>query len=188
MFHSGDLTDGVLGILGFEKYLKEDTYFGQVKYAIDKYPKYSGKTYAISGNHDDYWTMITGREIIEDISKERSDIVYLGRRRIVNINGLKIQILHGDFDPITNSYLKTTRYLKSIENRPHILHTGHKHISNYDVFNGTHMVRAGAIMQRTPILEIKGMKNEKSMYFADITLDNNGNPVEYNFEKQSFSK
>lgn len=189
MFHSGDLTDGVLGIIDFEKHLKEDTYFGQVKYAIDRYPKYSGKTYAISGNHDDYWTMLTGREIIEDISDERKDIVYLGRRRIVNINGLKIQILHGDFDPITNSRFKATKYLKTIEEDiPHILHTGHKHISNYDVFNGTHMVRGGAITQRISILETKGIINEKTMYFADITLDNEGNPVEYNFEKKSFSK
>ena len=188
MFHAGDLTDGVLGIFEFEKHLKEDSYFGQVKYAIDKYPKYSGKTYAISGNHDDYWTMITGREIIEDISDKRRDIVYLGRRRIVNINGLKIQILHGDYDPITNSWFKATKYLRSIEERPNIIHLGHKHISNYDVYNGTHIVRSATIMERTPVLEINGMKNEKSMFFANITFDNNGNPVEYNFECQSFTK
>ena len=34
--------------------LKETTYEGQLHYAIDKYPKYSGKTFAVSGNHDDY--------------------------------------------------------------------------------------------------------------------------------------
>lgn len=188
MFHAGDLTEGVLGILNFEKYLKEDSYFGQVKYVIDKYPRYSGMTYTISGNHDDYWTMLTGREIIEDISKKRNDIVYLGRRR-VNINGLKIQILHGDFDPITNSWFRATKYLKSIESDiPHILHTGHKHISNYNVFNGTHIVRSATIMERNLALETNGVVNQKAMYFADITLDDNGNPVEFNFERKSFTK
>jgi len=188
IFHAGDLTDGVLGIPNFERHLKEDTYYGQVKYVIDRYPRYSGKTYAISGNHDDYWTMLTGREIIEDISDERSDIVYLGRRRKININGLKIQILHGDFDPITNSWFKAPIYLKSIDERPHILHSGHKHISTYSIFDSTHIVRSATIMNRTPRLKANDLKNEKSMFFADITLDNDGNPIEYNFEKQSFSK
>lgn len=188
MFHAGDLTDGVLGIPNYEKYLREDTYYGQVKYVIDKYPKYSGKTYTISGNHDDYWTMLTGKEIIEDISEKRGDIIYLGRRRIVNINGLKIQILHGDFDPITNSWFKGTKYLRSIESSPHILHIGHKHISNYETFNSTHIVRSATIIDTTPRLKVNGLKSEKSMFWGDITLDDNGNPIEYNFDKQSFSK
>lgn len=188
MFHAGDLTDGVLGIPNFERHLKEDTYYGQVEYVIDKYPKYNGKTYTISGNHDDYWTMLTGREIIEDISKNRSDIVYLGRRRTVNINGLKIEILHGDFDPVTNSWFRASKYLRCIGDRPHILHAGHKHISNYYVFDSTHIVRSATIMDRTSRLKASGLKGEKSMFWGDVILDNNGNPVEYNFEYQSFIK
>lgn len=190
MLHCGDLTDGVLGILGYENYLKEDTYTGQTKYAIDRYPRYSGKTYAISGNHDDYWTMLTGKEIISDISKNRNDIVYLGgNRRLVNINGLKIQIMHGDVDP--NKYwFREAKYLASIptEERPHILHVGHRHSSRYDIINSTHSVRSASITNRIEYPGNTSFKNEKTMYWANIYFDDNGMPAEINVEKESFSK
>lgn len=191
MFHCGDLTEGVLGIPDFEKHLKEDTYVGQTRYVIDRYPKYSGKTYMVSGNHDDYWTMLTGGEIIKDISKERSDIVYLGgNRRLVTINGLKIQILHGNFDPITNSWFRCQKYLFSlpIEERPHILHLGHKHTSCYTRIGKTHSVRSGTIMNNPIHKEEAKIKNEKAMYFADISFDDDGLPAEICIEKQSLRK
>jgi len=191
MFHCGDLTEGVLGIPNFEDDLKEDTYFGQVKYVIDRYPRYSGKTYIVAGNHDDYWTMLSGREIISDISSGRSDIIYLGGdRRLVNINGLKIQIMHGNYDPITNGHYNISKYIKQIPilERPHILHFGHKHTSYYDIRGNTHLVRSGSIMNNLAIKDLAKIKNEKAMFFADINLDNNGLPIEINIDKTSFSK
>ena len=189
MFHCGDFTDGVLGIPGFENYLKEDSYVGQVEYAIDKYPRYSGKTYAVSGNHDDYWTMLTSKEIISDIESSRSDIVYLGgNRRVVSINGLSIQIMHGDFNPITNDWFRERKYLNQITKKPHILHTGHRHTSYYNVFDDTHSVRTSSIMEEIIRPDGRFVKNDKSVYFADIYFDDDANPEKIDIKKLSFHK
>lgn len=191
MFHCGDLTEGVIGVPNYERYLKEDTYTGQAKYVIDRYPKYSGKTYVVTGNHDDAWTKLTGGEIISDISSERSDLVYLGGNgRMVFINGLKLQILHGDYDIINRRFFNEKRYLKSIpgKEKPHILHTGHKHISKSAIIDGTYFLRSGTIRNAPINRDSKVIKNEKAMFFADIYFDDDGLPENIMVKKQSFTK
>lgn len=191
VFHCGDLTEGVLGVPNYERYLKEDTYTGQARYVIDRYPKYSGKTYAVTGNHDDAWTKLTGGEIISDISNERSDIVYLGGNgRMVFINGLKIQILHGDFDRVNRCFFREKKYLKSVhgKEKPHILHTGHKHISKSAIMDGTYFLRSGTIRNAPINRDSKVIKNEKAMFFADIYFNDDGLPENIRVKKRSFSK
>ena len=191
VFHCGDLTEGVLGVPNYERYLKEDTYIGQARYVIDRYPKYSGKTYVVTGNHDDAWTRLTGGEIISDISNERSDIVYLGGNgRMVFINGLKIQILHGDFDIVNRQFFREKKYLKSVygKEKPHILHTGHKHISKSAIMDGTYFLRSGTIRNAPTNRDSKVIKNEKSMFFADIYFNDDGLPENIMVKKRSFSK
>lgn len=50
ILHSGDFTDGRSNRPEHIYELKETSYEGQVDYCVDKYPTFSGKTYAISGN------------------------------------------------------------------------------------------------------------------------------------------
>lgn len=191
MFHCGDLTEGVLGIPNFERHLKEDTYTGQARYVIDRYPKYSGKTYVVTGNHDDAWTMLTGGEIISDISKIRRDLVYLGGNgRLVLINGLKLQILHGDYDRVNRCFFREKKYLESVpaEEKPHILHTGHKHISNFARIGNTYSIRTGTIINDSIYKDSKRIKNDRSMFFADIYFDDDGLPENIMVKKRSFTK
>ena len=50
ILHSGDFTDGRSNRPEQVYELKEPSYEGQVQYCVDKYPKFSGKTYVIQGN------------------------------------------------------------------------------------------------------------------------------------------
>ena len=50
ILHSGDFTDGRSNRAEQVYELREPSYEGQVQYCIDKYPKFSGKTYVIQGN------------------------------------------------------------------------------------------------------------------------------------------
>ena len=78
VLHSGDFTDGRSNRPEQVYELREPSYEGQVQYCVEKYPKFSGKTYVIQGNHDDWWYKSAGSEIVKSIAKEREDIVYLG--------------------------------------------------------------------------------------------------------------
>ena len=50
ILHSGDFTDGRSNRAEQVYELREPSYEGQVQYCVDKYPKFSGKTYVIQGN------------------------------------------------------------------------------------------------------------------------------------------
>lgn len=190
VFHSGDLVDGIVSTPGYFSELKEKTYDGQLEYAIDRYPKYSGKTLVVSGNHDDYWYRLTGKEIIKDVADKRDDIEYLGSsRRIINIDGLRVNVLHGKFkdsNPINNIY----SYLDNIPNykKPDIVHSGHYHTTKYQDYEGIEMFRSGAFMHQTPHDKKKNHNPEQSMYFVDVYYDDDGNVAEITHEEKTFRK
>lgn len=190
VFHSGDLVDGLVSVPGYFSELKEKTYVEQLEYAIDRYPKYSGKTFVVSGNHDDYWYRLTGKEIIKDIADKRDDIEYLGSsRRIIDINGLKVNVLHGKFkdsNPINNIY----SYLDNIpeDRRPDIVHSGHYHRSGYREYDGIEMFRSGAFVHQSPHDKTKNHMPEDAMYFVDVYYDDDGNVAEITHEKKTFRK
>lgn len=190
VFHSGDFVDGIVSTPGYFSELKEKTYTGQLEYAIDRYPKYSGKTLVVSGNHDDYWYRLTGKEIIKDIADKREDIEYLGSsRRIIDIDGLRVNVLHGKFkdsNPINNIY----SYLDNIPNdrKPHIVHSGHYHTGKHQEYNGIEMIRSGAFMHQTPNDKKKNHSPDGSMYFVDVYYDDDGNVAEITHEKKTFRR
>lgn len=190
VFHSGDLVDGLVSVPDYYKELKEDTYQGQLEYAIDRYPKYSGKTLVVSGNHDDYWYRLTGKEIIKDISDKRSDIEYLGSsRRIVNINGLKVNVLHGKFvreNKINNIY----SYIDNMpsDRKPDIIHSGHYHTGKYTTHDGVEMFRNGSFMKQTPRDRAKGQRPDNTTYFVDVYYDDDGNVAEITHEEKRFGR
>ena len=190
VFHSGDLVDGLVSVPDYQKELKEDTYYGQLEYVIDRYPKYNGKTFAVSGNHDDYWYRLTGKEIIKDVADRRDDIEYLGSsRRIVEINGLRINVLHGKFvreNRIGDIY----SYIDNIpdDKKPDIVHSGHYHTGDIIDYNGVKMFRSGSFMKETPRDIRKGHHRDNSTYFVDVYYDDDGNVAEITHEKKSFRK
>lgn len=190
IFHSGDLVDGIVSVPNYFENLKEETYTGQMKYVIDKYPKYSGKTFAISGNHDDYWTHLTGKEIIKDISKERKDIVYLGpSKRIIYIDGLKINVLHGRFKQ--EGKVKSVKTLIDIipeEKRPHFIHLGHYHTSLADTYEGVQFFRTSSLVRESPYNMNRMHINEQSIYWIDVYFDDDGKVDKITHEKDTFSK
>ena len=106
------------------------------------------------------------------------------------INGLKIQILHGNYDIVNRQFFREKKYIKSIpgKEKPHILHTGHKHISKFDNINGTYFLRSGTMINDLIFKETKKIRNEKAMFFADIYFNDDGLPENIMVKKRSFSK
>lgn len=97
ILHSGDFTDGKSHRPEHIYELKELSYEGQVEYCVEKYPTFSGKTYAIAGNHDGWWYKSAGSEIVKSIAKQREDIIYLGSDVAdMKIGKLKIRLFHGN--------------------------------------------------------------------------------------------
>ena len=189
ILHSGDLTDGLSGRPQQIYELKEPSYTGQRDYVIDKYPKSEIPTMVISGNHDMWWVKQCGADIVKDICKQREDLRYLGSDcEDLKIGKLKIRLYHGSGGGSYAKSYKLQKYLDSIpmEERPHILQTGHTHQAFYMKQGNTHCFQTSCLQDLTPFERSMGFSNDKSCWWVDVYMDDKGNPVKINQELETF--
>ena len=191
ILHSGDLTDGLSGRPQQIYELKECSYTGQRDYVIDKYPKSNIPTYLISGNHDLWWIKQCGADICQDIANNRDDITYLGSDcEDLKIGKLKIRMRHGSGGSSYARSYKLQKYLDSVpmEERPHILQTGHIHQSFYMKQGETHCFQTSCLQDLTPFERSMGFSNDKSVWWVDVYMNDKGEPVKINQELETFGK
>lgn len=190
ILHSGDFTDGRSNRPEHIYELRETSYEGQVDYCVEKYPKFDGRTYVISGNHDDWWYKSTGSEIVKAIANRRDDIVYLGSDVAdLSIGKLKIRLFHGKGGLAYAKSYKVQKYLDSIplDERPDILQTGHIHQSFYMKQDGTHCFQTSCLEDLTPFARSMGMSNDKSVWWVDVYMNDKGNVQNVKQELETFN-
>jgi len=178
ILHSGDLTEGLSGRPQQLYELKETSYTGQRDYVIEKYPQSEIPTYFIAGNHDLWWIKQCGADICKDISNNREDMIYLGSDcENLKIGKLSIRLYHGAGGGAYAKSYKLQKYLDSIpmEERPHILQTGHIHQSFYMKQGKTHCFQTSCLQDLTPYERSKGLQNDKSVWWVTVNFDDNGN-------------
>ena len=191
ILHSGDLTEGLSGRPQQQFELKELSYTGQRDYVIDKYPQSNIPTYMISGNHDLWWVKQCGADIVNDICKQRDDLIYLGSDcEDLKIGKLKIRLYHGKGGQAYAKSYKLQKYLDTIplQERPHILQTGHIHQAFYMKQDKTHCFQTSCLQDLTPYERSQGFNNDKSVWWTDVYMDNKGNPVKIEQELETFNK
>ena len=191
ILHSGDFTDGRSNRPEHVYELKELSYDGQVDYCVDKYPRFSGNTYVISGNHDNWWYKSNGSEIVKSISKQRDDIIYLGPDvSDIKIGKLKIRLFHGSGGMAYAKSYKVQKYLDSIplDEKPHILQTGHTHQSFYLKQDNTHCFQTGCLEDLTPFSRSMGFSGDKSCWWVTVNFDNKGSVHSITPELETFGK
>lgn len=194
VLHSGDLTEGLKGLRERpQQYyeLKEASYTGQRDYVVDKYPQSNIPTYFIAGNHDLWWIKQCGSDICKDIANKRNDLHYLGSDcEDLKIGKLKIRLFHGKGG---NSYAKSYKLQKYIDaipikDLPHILQTGHIHQSFYMKQDITHCFQTSCLQDLTPFGRSLGYASDKSCWWLDVYMDDNGNPIQIKQELEIFGK
>lgn len=191
ILHSGDFTDGRSNRPEQVYELKEHSFQGQVDYCVDKYPKFSGKTYAIQGNHDNWWYKSNGSEILKPISKAREDIVYLGSDVAdLKIGKLKIRLFHGQGGIAYAKSYKIQKYLDTIpiNEKPDILQTGHIHQAFYYKQDNTHCFQTSCLEDQTPYCRGLGLANDKSCWWVDVQFDDKGNVYSVAPQLETFDK
>lgn len=191
VLHSGDFTDGRSNRPEQVYELKEHSFQGQVDYCVEKYPKFDGKTYAIQGNHDNWWYKSSGSEILRPISKERDDIIYLGSDVAdLKIGKLKIRLFHGAGGIAYAKSYKIQKYLDTIpvNEKPDILQTGHIHQAFYYKQDNTHCFQTSCLEDQTPYCRGLGLSNDKSCWWVDVDFDDKGNVHSIRPELETFEK
>lgn len=191
VLHSGDLCEGVSGRPQQLYELKECSYTGQRDYVIKNYPKSNVPTYICSGNHDLWWIKRCGADIVKDICERREDLHYLGSDcEDIKIGKLRVRLYHGSGGSAYAKSYKLQKYLDSIpmEERPHILQTGHTHNAFYMKQGNTHCFQTSCLQDLTPFERSMGFNNDKSCWWVTVNMDKKGNLLSLNQELESFGK
>lgn len=97
VFHAGDMCDGDGRVYPGQQFdLFVHGYMRQLEYIVGSYPRRAGiKTHVIAGNHDWSFWQHGGADILDAMSRERDDIVYLGYGGApIDIDGIKIYLIH----------------------------------------------------------------------------------------------
>lgn len=189
VLHSGDLTEGRSNRDDQIYSLKEVSYTGQRDYVVDKYPQSNIPTYIIAGNHDLWWVKKCGADIVRDICNNREDLTYLGSDcEDIKIGKLLIRLRHGSGGNAYAKSYKLQKYLDTVplEERPHILQTGHTHQAFYYKQDKTHCFQTSCLQDLTPFERSCGFNNDKSCWWVDVYMDNKGNPVKITQELETF--
>lgn len=178
ILHCGDVTDGIyttrpqqlyeLRCIGFDEHLQ---------YVVEKYPKFNGKTYFIGGNHMDTYYRNGGSDLGLAISKQRPDMIYLGVDTAdLKIGKVGINLHHGSGGRAYSTSYKLQKYVETLplDKKIDIVMQGHYHNAMYMYYMNKHCFQVGALEDETPFSRSMGFKNEKSCYWLDIDLDDNG--------------
>ena len=178
--HVGDVTEGMSNRPGHIYELTHLGYTEQKQAAIEQLQKLPDvPLYAIDGNHDRWFIKSTGAKIVPDICKEIG-ATFLGHDTgEVLVNGIKIQLWHGEDG---SSYATSYRIQKVIESlpgggKPAVLLTGHVHKAGYFFERNIHAVSGGCLQAQTPWM--RGKRLSAHTGFWIIEMDINGGIVRF---------
>lgn len=127
--HGGDVEDGPVERHKNPQELFLHDYEAMRDYVVEQLPR--GLPWLmISGNHDDWWTLGGGPDIIKAVAKERDDVTYLGKSQgYVTLGDATIEVFHANDGGSKQPSLKLRNHLESLspEMKPNMLLLGNYH-------------------------------------------------------------
>lgn len=179
ILHCGDLVEG-LNPKRADTQIYELSHIGykeQKNLAVKVFSKCDIPIYAISGNHDSWYSSM-GADIVEEICSEVPNMTYLGYNQAdIDIDGTTIRLFHGGDG---NTYALSYRLQKLAESftggkKPNILLAGHVHKMCYVFDRMIHCVSVPSLQMQTPWMA--GKKIAAHTGFLIIEFDSNANGV-----------
>ena len=107
----------------------------------------------------------------------------------MKIGKLKVRLFHGKGGNAYAKSYKVQKYLDSIplEERPHILQTGHIHQSFYMKQDNTHCFQTSCLEDLTPFARSMGFANDKSVWWVDVEMNDRGQIQNITQELETFN-
>lgn len=133
--HGGDVEDGPQSRHRNPQELFLHTFGSIADYVAEQLP--SGLPWKmISGNHDDWWTLDGGPDMIEAIARRRDDVEYIGKSlAYLQLGDVRIEVFHANDGGSKQPSLKLRQHLESLSPamKPNILLLGnyHKHCTAF---------------------------------------------------------
>jgi len=179
IYHTGDIDEGDQMRQGhqFECYVQGAD--DHVEEIVKNYPMRKGiTTHFITGNHDHSILKRAGHDIGVSISKQRSDMKYLGQSQasIYLTPNCKLDLNHpcdGTAYAISYKIQKMIEALSGGE-KPSIMATGHYHKAEYIFYRNIHSIQTGCFQAQTSWMRGKGIAAMIGGWLVDISVTDEG--------------
>jgi len=150
-------------------------------FVVRNYPRFKnrsgklGTTYGIAGYHDLDLYVKTGNDLLKSVATKREDYQCLGHASaILNIHGIKIQLLHpagGSSYAFSYKIQKIVEGFSS-ENKPHMLVVGHFHKAEMmPILRNIFAIQAACFIAQTPFAIRKGLTFHYGGWIIEISMD-----------------
>jgi predicted phosphodiesterase len=183
ILNTGDISEGNgQHYVGQVQEIFKYPYKDQKEYIIQNYPS-DLPTYFISGDHDLDWYKLGAGDLMEDVTRERDDLHYLGQHGAYMSlsNKVKIYLVH----PMGGvAYAMSYKPQKIAEGffggtKPQILLVGHYHTAGYFIYRNIHILLTGCFQAQTPYLIRRGLQPQIGGWIVEVELDKRGSIVSF---------
>ncbi len=190
--HAGDLFEGMLfNSPQYINSLKCASVKEQIEYAASKYPKSLKPTLVINGNHEEATYKQTNIDLLRELTKLRSDIIYLQNSKSnLQIGKLRVMMVHG---LTTNRRHKENQIKKDIDlyprgSVPDLVVTGHTHNRTYSKYKGVHIFQVPSLMTCRDPKIYNDYVEENGVWWLELEINSQGNIERMIQEPESFSQ
>ncbi len=130
VLHCGDVVDGPTTRHRNPDEVWLHTWAAQRDYAVEALPRLGVPWYVVGGNHDAWWMLDGGPDIVEAICERRSDLHYLGREQgFVRFGEVVIELAHPNMGSAYALSYHLQRHVEGMpaSEKPHIYLAGNWH-------------------------------------------------------------
>lgn len=174
LLFSGDITEGLSSRPGHVYELSHIGYEAQKAYTIEILKEAKIPIKAISGNHDEWYKLSNGANIIKDVANEVPDMEFIGEGLgTVHFNEAVCHLHHG-LDKGA-AYALSYRIQKIVEayeagTKPQLLIAGHDHKAGYFFIRDVHCILAACLQSQTPWMQRTRKEAHKGYWLIEIEV------------------
>lgn len=172
---AGDVFEGMSARQGHIYELSHIGYSSQLDHGREVFSYSELPTYAISGNHDEWFIKSNGAYIVKQLAESIPNMTYLGENYgSLSLNGAKYELFHG-LDS-GGAYAMSYRVQKIIEayeggSKPQILGTGHDHKAGYFFIRNVHAFLGGCMQTQSDWMRQTRKAAMKSFWVIEALIE-----------------
>jgi hypothetical protein len=175
--HGGDFGDGPTSRHANPTEVFKHDYGASRDYLVDTLPVTGKPWYVISGNHDDWWTLDGGPDMIAEVCDRRDDLNYLGKSLgYIEFKDTLIEVLHMNAGSAYAYSYKLQKHIGSLsaERQPNVCLLANFHKFCALMYQGVLGIQLPAFQRQTAWMATKSLVSEVGGVIVEIGLQPRG--------------
>lgn len=175
--HAGDLQDGPISRHKNPHEVFKHDYEAMLAYCIKTLPDTGKPWYVIGGNHDGWWQLDGGPNIIKALCDARADLTYLGQDLgYLTFGDTLIEVFHYDSGTAYAYSYKPQKHIESLDasRKPHVSLIGNFHKFCALYYRNVYAVQLPSFQRQSSFMARKSLVSEVAGVILEVGLHPKG--------------